>query len=358
VRRSLRLALLLAALGAASLLSLRSASPFSGKEDLGWGATVERVELLEPRASLLVVTVPRDSGLRLRSVLADARKQRLAPVSETAARESALAAVNGDYHRTDGFCFATTYSTLIDRGVARAAGSPFANPASFALDLEGRPRIGPLDLQARLRSATAMFPVNVNLEMGDLLLIERPPTGLWTAPGRKGVPLARDGDGFRVAGPPSSSFSGPALLARGDAASISTLATGEKLTLEYSGADAGRLSLAIGTSPRLLAAGEPTAEALATAQSGFTSRLQRTAVGFDERAVYLVTTPQEPHTGLSMGDLARAMKKIGCRDAIALDGGPSTTLWARGRSLTVEPDAHVASAILVLPPGEPGPPLR
>ncbi len=114
--------------------------------------------------------------------------------------------------------------------------------------------------------------------------------------------------------------------------------------------------LAIGTGPRLLEAGEVTERVKAEKNlQGWVAKLERTAVGYDESTVYLVTTVQEGRGGYSLRGLAEAMKALGCREALNLDGGPSTSLVVGGRIVNVpggddyggEP---VASALLVLSP--------
>ncbi len=119
--------------------------------------------------------------------------------------------------------------------------------------------------------------------------------------------------------------------------------------------------LAIGTGPRLVENGEVTAAVFSEKNmEGWTGRYARTAVGFDANTIYVVVTPQEPWTHLSMKELARAMKKLGCVEALNLDGGPSTTLVVNGALANVpEGDEGrvnpVASALLVLAPdGSPG----
>jgi exopolysaccharide biosynthesis protein len=114
--------------------------------------------------------------------------------------------------------------------------------------------------------------------------------------------------------------------------------------------------LAIGTGPRLLANGEVTERVRnEKTQPGWVSSVARTAVGFDEKTIFLVVTPQEPGAGLAMLGLAEAMKKLGCKEALNLDGGPSSALVVRGDLVNVPPGEErlvnpVASALLVLEP--------
>jgi exopolysaccharide biosynthesis protein len=77
--------------------------------------------------------------------------------------------------------------------------------------------------------------------------------------------------------------------------------------------------------------------------------------------VLLVCTLQAAHQGLSMGDLGRAMKALGAKEALNLDGGPSTGLWGAGKILNTGDGQElndVATALVVLPPGGEGVELR
>ena len=126
---------------------------------------------------------------------------------------------------------------------------------------------------------------------------------------------------------------------------------------------AGRVALALGSGPRLLEAGEVHADTRLD-YPGWVNRFARTAVGLNDEHLFLVTTLQAvPRAGLSMERLAEALRSLGCREAINLDGGPSTTLWAGGRVVNLPAelegsyDEPVATGLFVLPPGQ-GMPLR
>jgi len=63
-------------------------------------------------------------------------------------------------------------------------------------------------------------------------------------------------------------------------------------------------------------------------------RHPRSAVGFSKTHIYLVEVDGRQR-GLSVGmkleELGEYMAKIGCEEAINLDGGGSATFWYRGR---------------------------
>lgn len=56
-----------------------------------------------------------------------------------------------------------------------------------------------------------------------------------------------------------------------------------------------------------------------------------------------------------MLEFAEVLKELGCQEALNLDGGPSSTLWAGGSTRNIprgKKGDRVASALFVLPPGE------
>jgi Phosphodiester glycosidase len=373
--RRVRLVILLGALGLTCLvwladrqgfLAFLEAAPFTGRAELegapGHPVVIEQVDLLDPAARLVVARVPRGQGYRLRAVLADPSRQALRRVSEIAGDHGALVGINGDYHRLDGFCASTPYSTLIDQGQAATLGSPFSYACSFWLDAAGAPHVGRLDLEGALvRGEATLQPVYRNLTTGDALLIDRPPAGAWSSAPLRGVALTpTDDGGLSVAGPATQRFSaGPAFLAQpGSAAEafLDTLAVGDRLTWTARGEHAQGVRLAIGTGPRLVEAGQISPALAASSDAGWTNRLARAAVGFDDEHVYLVTTIHSARGGLSLQDLAAALVALGCREAVNLDGGPSATLYAEGYvplnvpTRTGGSEAEVGSALLVLPP--------
>ena len=124
------------------------------------------------------------------------------------------------------------------------------------------------------------------------------------------------------------------------------------------------VALAIGSGPWLLSAGALAPGLEQVRLPGYVNRLARAAVGVGPDAVVFAVTPQTPRAGASHLDMARALLALGCRDAVALDGGPSATLWVRGdwrggELVNVPLDAGaaeppLASGLFVLAPGSGG----
>lgn len=88
-------------------------------------------------------------------------------------------------------------------------------------------------------------------------------------------------------------------------------------------------------------------------------RHPRTAVGYNDGEIILATVDgRQPgwSVGMTMAELARLMQRLGCLEAVNLDGGGSTTAWAQHVVLNRPSGGAqrpVANALLVLwrPPG-------
>lgn len=117
---------------------------------------------------------------------------------------------------------------------------------------------------------------------------------------------------------------------------------------------------AVGGGPRLVRSGRISHESEAV---GFnwglrSSRLPRSAVGLTARGELLLVAvesgPRAP--GLTLPGLAALMKRLGCREAINLDGGSASQLWASGRLVNLRSLRHsrpVSTMIAVLSEGQP-----
>jgi exopolysaccharide biosynthesis protein len=86
-------------------------------------------------------------------------------------------------------------------------------------------------------------------------------------------------------------------------------------------------------------------------------RHPRTAVGIraDGTWVFVVVDGRRPtiSVGMTLSELAQLMKSLGCKDALNLDGGGSSTLYLYGQVVNIPSDLAgerpVSDAILVMP---------
>ena len=83
-------------------------------------------------------------------------------------------------------------------------------------------------------------------------------------------------------------------------------------------------------------------------------RQPRTAIGWNSNFFYIVEVDGRPR-GLSVGmtfpELADYMVKLGCDEALNLDGGASTTMWVYGQVMNSPSAGHernMANALVLL----------
>ncbi len=91
-------------------------------------------------------------------------------------------------------------------------------------------------------------------------------------------------------------------------------------------------------------------------------RHPRTAIGFNVDEVIIVTVDgRQPgwSVGMNLKELAELMHRLGCTDAVNLDGGGSTTAWARDRIINRPSDGgarSIANSLMVVSRAPLGPP--
>jgi len=93
-------------------------------------------------------------------------------------------------------------------------------------------------------------------------------------------------------------------------------------------------------------------------------RHPRTAIGYNDREAVIVTVDgRQPgwSVGMTLTELAQLMLRLGCTDAVNLDGGGSTTAWVRGRVSNRPSDGSlrpVSNGLAVVLRGPIGPPAQ
>ncbi len=138
----------------------------------------------------------------------------------------------------------------------------------------------------------------------------------------------------------------------------SSLVAGESVTLAWTTGWPG-VNETIGGNPSLLENGVVTIGDCPTT-SYFCARNPRTGIGVKPNGKILLITVdgrQDSSVGMTLTQFARLFQYLGATSALNLDGGGSTTMWARGEILNKVSDPSerpVGSAILVVPDA-PGP---
>ena len=133
------------------------------------------------------------------------------------------------------------------------------------------------------------------------------------------------------------------------------LLPGESVTLDWTTGWPG-VNETIGGNPTLLENGAETIGECPTS-AAFCGRNPRTGIGLDSSGrVLLVTVDgrQDRSVGMTLSEFADLFRYLGATSALNLDGGGSTTMWARGQVVNRISDPSerpVGSAILVVPGG-------
>ncbi len=140
-------------------------------------------------------------------------------------------------------------------------------------------------------------------------------------------------------------------LGPGVAVKTSGLAEGTHLRLETRSTPAlPEVRTAIGGGPTLVRNGR------AMEWSGILMRHPRTAIGWNKESFFLVEVDgrqSQLSVGMTFPELAACMLKLGCEEAMNLDGGGSATLWVRGNVMNSPSEGHErpgANSLVVLQP--------
>ena len=284
-------------------------------------------------------------------------------------RGQPIAAVNGDFYTTDAHAPGDPRDLQIFQGELVSAP---AGHACFWIDPSGHPQM--TNVQSRLRF---VLPDGLRHEVG--LNELRPDNGAVLYTSRMGgttrtsrgvewvlEPVGRDAGlplrpetvvsarvrSVRNAGDsavPADGWVlsiGPTLAAR-----LKPVVAGATVQLEMRTFPAlAGVQSAIGGGPTLVRNGK------AMEWSGILMRHPRTAIGWNKDSYFLVEVDGR-QSGLSVGmtfpELADYMVKLGCEQAMNLDGGGSATLWVRGNVMNSPSEGRErpgANSLVVLQP--------
>ena len=137
-------------------------------------------------------------------------------------------------------------------------------------------------------------------------------------------------------------------IARAASADVPELNVGDELTIHTGCTQAlSEATAAVAGSPPLLAGGQ------LLPGLNDTSLAPRTAVGFAGRRVLFVVVDgrqEDLSIGMTHRELAELMQRLGCTDAVNLDGGGSSTMWYRGSVVNSPSDGRqraVGNALLL-----------
>jgi hypothetical protein len=313
--------------------------------------------------SIHVVRWPRKSNYDLRSVHATGRAIGLAELSEQIRlmqtnQGQPLAGINGDFYQRDGAHAGDP------RGLQITDGELVSGPTGpcFWIDAAGEAHtdtvksqfsvtwpdgnVSPIDVNGNrdpeeIQLYTPMIGPRTRTERGRDITLEPEGKGEWL-PLRPGVQMkakvksVRDGSNTPVE-PGTMVLSLGPIVAR----ELPRVAPGAVLTISTMTSPSLRgAKTAIGGGPVLLHDGKPQRSTTSFFSwrnnyqaSSETRRHPRSAIAWNKDYFFLVEVDgrQSRSDGMSVGELSEFLIRLGCTEAMNLDGGGSATLWYNGR---------------------------
>jgi exopolysaccharide biosynthesis protein len=291
--------------------------------------------------------------------------------SSMAARHGAIAAINGGYFRTTGVARGEPVGMLAIGG--KLLSEPVSQRAALAVADDGknlRLSIARLGFKAELR-VDGKLTHGVNgfnrPRENDELIVFTPEFHRTTLTGPDGVEIkvSRGQVSSLVDGAGSQLIphDGWVISASGKARewALASLKRGIRVEIRTEIVADPAIPFTpdfiIGAGPQLLASGRFVAEAEAAnySQSLMRARHPRTAIGWreDGRLILVTVDGRQPQksVGMTIEELAKLMLEFGCREALNLDGGGSTTMVIKNRVVNNPSDQTgeraVSDALLV-----------
>jgi hypothetical protein len=397
-RRRLRTPVLLLAAAASIVVTLLSwhvqSSEAADSAKPSRGLEYKNDRIASAPWSIHVVKVARnDPTLEVRSMLARGTVLGLSRVSEQllaipGEAGTPLAGVNGDFYETGGRYAGDPRGLQIVDG--DLVSEPTGNPSfcAFWIDAEGNPRTGHVVSGFKVTLPDGQsFPFGLNEERPAAGAVLYTPTlgrATRTAGGREFV-LEKADQGswipFRVgetytAKVRETSDTGNTKLEKG----IVVLSFGPQLAAKLPVIAIGAtLKLSTATVPDLRGAQAAIGGGSIITRGGKAARIERpkggglsgysvsamfdrhprSAVGWSKTHVYLVEVDGRQgnlSVGMKLRELGEYMAKLGCEEAINLDGGASATCWYRGRVVNSPcngSERTVANGLVVLRKAKP-----
>lgn len=296
----------------------------------------------------------------VRPALAGATIRGRAPVSVIAARAGAPVAVNGGYFDHTG----PPLGLLVIDG--EWIKHPIRNRAALGITEDGKALMGRVRFEGAVR-VNGLDKIDLDglntghwQEQSVILYTRRWGEALTGSPTKLRVIVGGDARIARIvrdASPVPIPPDGYVLSAGGPAAGLLARAQpGASVAVTLATVPAWpKLRHAIGAGPQLVAGGARNVTAQEELFRSDVMRIcSRTAVGIGADGDVIIAAAEATLArGLSLSELASVMWKLGCREAMALDGGGSTTVVAHGRVINQPSgggERPVSNALLVFGP--------
>ncbi len=260
-----------------------------------------------------------------------------------------IAAINGDFYRKNEPYVGDPKGLQVMRGELVSGPGEWA---CFYVDVEGNPHIALVTArykatwpngtsvefslnEERVRNKAVLFTPAIGnstrTEGGRELVLERAGDGEWL-PLRPSVTLKAKVREIATGGD-TPIAPGTVVLSISSALAATLPPVEEGMLLEISTSMFPELKgvrTAIGGGPALVHQGK------VLRPEDREKRHPRTAIGFNKEHIFLVQVDgrQRDHSvGMTLDELADYMLKIGCEEALNLDGGGSSAIWYKGRIL-------------------------
>lgn len=345
--------LLVALSAAAPVVAARSEEPPAGRPRADRGFSFRRDFVSEVPWSINIIRISRtNAALTLTTTLAATNSIGLATLSEHVSRipkdlGKPVAAINGDYFVRDGAYSGDPESLQLMNGELVSAPN---GKSCFWIDGNGEPHITNVvsKLEVTWPDGT-VTPMGLNEEReANAAVLYSPAMGGSThTSGGTELVLGPDGDGPWLPLRAGATYAARVIAVRDRGDSPTTvsnlvLSLGPTLARKLSSATNGaRLRLSMETLPSLkgvdVAVGGGPALLNGGRMTSFRSspvRHPRSAVGWSRDAIYLVQVDgrqRDLSVGMTLQELADRMQKLGCEEALNLDGGGSSTMWMLGQ---------------------------
>jgi hypothetical protein len=278
-----------------------------------------------------------------------------------------LAAINGDFFKNTRTNPGDPEGLEIMRGELVSA--PVASRSCFWMETNGSLHVAPVTPQFAVTLPDgAAIPFGLNEERAaDGVVFYTTALGTSTrATGGIEFILERQGEGAWLPLRAGSAYTARVRQVNGAGDSgitrdTAVLSVGPRAASRFSSVVAGSaLRISTATQPNLSAAqeamgGGPALVHGGTAVSfkGIQPRHPRSAIGWNDDFIFLVEVDgrQRASAGMTLPELADYMVKIGCREALNLDGGGSATLWVYGNVMNTPSEGRerpAANALVIV----------
>ena len=294
--------------------------------------------------------------IEVKPVMASEAFNRLDEVKDQAQKVKAIAAVNANYFKYDG----TPLGTLVIDG--EWISGPLYDRISMGITSGGKVHVDRMNLHGTIETSNPQVPslwvnnINQPRRHGSKLVAYTRRWGSQIKMAYSGVLVADDSTGrvvdksTQVMGIPYGGF----VLSDTKNSVVSKLNRGDLVFLEWHSKPShwADVTQAVSGGPTLIRNGKLFLDLKdQNFRKTWTSSSihARTALGVTANQHLILVTVEGPHT---LWDVAKLLKRLGCVEAMNLDGGGSTTMVLNGKIVTRnanKPQRRVAASLAILP---------